>query len=279
MNIIAVTRSYMHVSWRMAAADSELHVWNWLWRIELEFSVESCICRHHVSREFWTPSISEQLFCEPEESNPHDPYAVAIIGDNRRMVGHVPRWISAGCFLLLQLIKIINGRIKCEVSGPRQISPDLPQGGLEVPCTLTFSGEVNLVKKMKKLIILQDRSASANVPVPTPVETSTEEGPPADTITPKEQLGESSSTTETPIAISEDDTNADDDALNDSSPCQWLSHAGWILTDQNHSIGGKSLSQWQTHKFCSDTIKKSDLECWRSGFNFAAVSTYPMLCR
>ena len=105
------------------------------------------------------------------------------------------------------------------MSGPKQFLADLPQG-LEVPCTLTFSGEVNLVKKMKKFIILRHRSASANVPVPAPVETSIEEGPPAHTITPEEQLGESSSTTETVIAISKDDDNVDDDALNDSSPCQ-----------------------------------------------------------
>ena len=90
----------------------------------MEFSIDSCIRGHHISREFWTPIISERFVCKIEEGNPHDPYAVAVIGDNRRVLGHVPRRISAGCSLFIQQ----NGRVTCEVSGPRQFSVDLPQG-------------------------------------------------------------------------------------------------------------------------------------------------------
>ena len=49
-----------------------------------------------------------------------------------------------------------GGTIECIVTGTRRYSSDLPQGGLEIPCRLLFSGEkkeINQVllytKKMK----------------------------------------------------------------------------------------------------------------------------------
>ena len=52
------------------------------------------------------------------------------------IVGHVPRALSAVCCLFLGK----GGTIFCEVTGRRRFSADLPQGGLEVPCTLIFTG-------------------------------------------------------------------------------------------------------------------------------------------
>ena len=49
------------------------------------------------------------------------------------VVGHIPRRISAACSLFIER----NGRIHCRITGPRQYSADLPQGGLEIPCVLT----------------------------------------------------------------------------------------------------------------------------------------------
>ena len=39
---------------------------------------DSCIQGHHVSKDFWTPVINEELVCAQESGNSHDPYAVAI---------------------------------------------------------------------------------------------------------------------------------------------------------------------------------------------------------
>ena len=50
-------------------------------------------------------------------------------------MGHVPRKISSICSLFLRE----SGSIICHVTGSRQYSSDLPQGGLEIPCVLTFS--------------------------------------------------------------------------------------------------------------------------------------------
>ena len=131
------------------------------------FEVESSVRGHHVYMEEWTPSIGETLDCQREETNEHDPYTVAIVKRTAgrrspQVVGHVPRRISAACNLFLQR----SGNIECTVTAARRYSSDLPQGGLEVPCQLRFSGDSKLVSKIVKLLKLRneglDKSTTKN---------------------------------------------------------------------------------------------------------------------
>ena len=46
------------------------------------------------------------------------------------------------------------GTISCQVTGRRRHSADLPQGGLEVPCTLTFVGQSQDINNVRKLVSL-----------------------------------------------------------------------------------------------------------------------------
>ena len=80
-----------------------------------------------------------------------DPYAVAII-KNDGIVGHVPRKMSAMCSLFLRK----GGTIMCSITGPRQYSADLVQGGMEVPCIYDFCGEDADVGKVEKLLQLSN---------------------------------------------------------------------------------------------------------------------------
>ena len=45
-----------------------------------------------------------------------------------------------------------GGNILCTITGRRQYSVDLPQGGLEIPCKLTFKGDRKSVDKVKQLL-------------------------------------------------------------------------------------------------------------------------------
>ena len=63
------------------------------------------------------------------------------------VVGHVLRRISAICHLFLRR----GGHIVCQITGPRQFSLDLPQGGLEVPCSLTIIGDDKEVHKSQEV--------------------------------------------------------------------------------------------------------------------------------
>ena len=94
---------------------------------------------YHEYKEIWPdPFVGEELPCEQEVGNPHDPLAVAIkktIGGEHKIVGHVPRRISPLCSVFIRR----NGNIKYIIIGPRRYSSDLPQGGLELPCKCVFS--------------------------------------------------------------------------------------------------------------------------------------------
>ena len=56
---------------RVLALSMEMHVFD-----QLVF--DSCIRRHHISKDSWMPVINEELVCAQESGNPHDPYAVVI---------------------------------------------------------------------------------------------------------------------------------------------------------------------------------------------------------
>ena len=64
------------------------------------------------------------------------------------VVGHVPRKISAAYSVFLEF----GGVIRCTITGLRQYSRDLRQGGLDVPCKITFIGENPHLSNVAKLI-------------------------------------------------------------------------------------------------------------------------------
>ena len=112
------------------------------------FSVDSCVCGYHVYKNIWPATIGETLRCQPEPGNIHDPYCVAVVTANNTTVGHVPRSISAVCRSFLRR----GGSIVCQVTKSRRFSADLVQGGLEIPCVLTFIGPEKEILKVEKLM-------------------------------------------------------------------------------------------------------------------------------
>ena len=110
------------------------------------FSIDSCVRGHHVYEAVWSPQFGETLSCHLEFGNIMDPYAVSILKADK-IVGHVPRKISAFCHLFLRR----GGLMLCQITGHRQFSADLPQGGLEVPCSLIFMGDEKEIQRVKKL--------------------------------------------------------------------------------------------------------------------------------
>lgn len=83
-----------------------------------------------------------------EPDNREDRYAMAVMSGTN-VVGHVPRRISYVCNIFLRH----SGSIICRMTGPRQYSWDLEQGGLEVPCEFRFYSEDHKrVKKSRELL-------------------------------------------------------------------------------------------------------------------------------
>ena len=102
-------------------------------------SLESSSKGHHEYQSNWpNPTVDDELICEREVGNPRDTHAVAIkkdISGTLTTVGHVPRKISKVSSVFIRHGGTIQGR----VNGHRRYSADLVQGGLEIPCILTYT--------------------------------------------------------------------------------------------------------------------------------------------
>ena len=103
---------------------------------------------HHIYKDRWCPHINKEFDCQLEQHNYHDPFAVSVMKGSV-IVGHVPRQISAIYYVFLGKH---NSSISCKITGSRRYSHDLPQGGMEVPCTLTFQGQKDFVEKARKML-------------------------------------------------------------------------------------------------------------------------------
>ena len=97
-------------------------------------------------KEVWEASFGEILTSEREPDNASDRYAVAV-KKGGTVVGHLPQKLTRVCSLFLRR----GGTIDCSVSGHRKYSADLPQGGLEIPCSLIFKGTPKEILKLKKM--------------------------------------------------------------------------------------------------------------------------------
>ena len=79
------------------------------------FEFQSHSTGHHMYKDIWTPTLSEELSMTTEPENYHDKYVVKVLKDNE-VVGHVPSDISKYC-----TSAFLCGRtIKCEIAGKRQ---------------------------------------------------------------------------------------------------------------------------------------------------------------
>ena len=83
---------------------------------------------YHEYMVVWeNPVYGEILVCHREVGNAHDTHAVPVkkvIGNDLKVVGHIPRRISSICSIFLRR----GGEIKCTVNGGRRYSSDLLQG-------------------------------------------------------------------------------------------------------------------------------------------------------
>ena len=77
------------------------------------------------------------------------------------IVGHLPKRISSTCSLFIRR----SGVITCKITDPQKLcSRDLEQGCLEISCSLLFQGDLELLEKARKLLVLSEESASVAKP-------------------------------------------------------------------------------------------------------------------
>ena len=90
------------------------------------FVYDSDVHGYHVYKDVWEASHGELLNCERETGNSFDPFAVCV-----KKHGHVAKkfWHIA-----MFAVFVVWRENTIEVTGTRQYSRDIPQGGLEIPC-------------------------------------------------------------------------------------------------------------------------------------------------
>ena len=114
-----------------------------------ETEMPCCVRGYLIYSAIWTAAIGEELVCSREPTNATDRYAVTVEKDGT-IIGHLPRKISKVCSVFLRR----GGSINCTVTGGKRYSADLPQGGLEIPCTLLFKGKAKEIQKLKHCLKL-----------------------------------------------------------------------------------------------------------------------------
>ena len=125
------------------------------------FEVESCVHGHHVYQSIWNPQLGQMPLCERELGNPKDPYAIAVLTVHTKNFQSSPQE-NIDC---LFCASSKGGQITCVITASRRYSPDLTQGGLEVPCSLKFQGKQEELQKIKKLILLQKQKPEVCEPL------------------------------------------------------------------------------------------------------------------
>ena len=106
--------------------------------------MDSCVRGFHVYQDVWNPIIGKVLACRRQTTNIEDRYAIAVY-KAEEVVGHVPRKILFLCAAFIRR----GGTIYCTVEGNRRYSNDLAQGGMEIPCKLTFIGPLKELQKVQ----------------------------------------------------------------------------------------------------------------------------------
>ena len=139
------------------------------------FEIAAVVRGYHVYKDIWDPSIGEELVCARDPTNPRDPFAVAVVKFHQT-VGHVPLKISSLCSMFLRH----GGTIMCKITGRRQYTRDLAQGGLEIPCTLRFEGCLKDITKVERLVrkSLATSTGEKELSDDHPSEQSSEDEPP-----------------------------------------------------------------------------------------------------
>ena len=101
----------------------------------------------HVYKAIWQPEEGEKLMCEHEENNKYDLFAIKGCRPlDRKIVGHLPIEISR----ITRFIIARGAMVEAQLTAAHYRHSTLVQGGLEIPCSLTF--KISATKKSSELL-------------------------------------------------------------------------------------------------------------------------------
>ena len=119
--------------------------------IEKELEVECCVRRHHAYESNWDAKTGSKLKpCHEKRPSAfvEDKHAMAL-KFNDTTAGDVPKFLSKITYFFLKL----GGDLVVKITGQRRYSPDLNQGGMELPGTYIFTSmDAEMHAKLEMLV-------------------------------------------------------------------------------------------------------------------------------
>ena len=85
----------------------------------ISFEYDSVIRGYHIYKEIREASHGEMFDCVRETGNRFDPFAVAVISEDGKIIGHVPKLISAAASLFLYILSLGARRVEETIVSPR----------------------------------------------------------------------------------------------------------------------------------------------------------------
>ena len=70
-------------------------------KMAISFEYDLVICGYHIYKEIWEASHGETFDCVRETGNRFDPFAVAVISEDGKIIGH----INFSCCLFVLMIR------------------------------------------------------------------------------------------------------------------------------------------------------------------------------
>ena len=116
------------------------------------FDLNSHIKGYHVYKGIWTPDLNEKLSSEVEPDNIIDKYAVAVKKEGK-VVGHLPLGKNGKFAKMIFYFLKADHYGKCDVTVTGRAVNLGDDDGMQVPCTLHFSAQKEMIQMLKKKIL------------------------------------------------------------------------------------------------------------------------------
>ena len=109
------------------------------------FEMEYLITGYHIYKDNWQYTIGEEVRCEREPENVHDPAYAVRLTKGQMTIGHIPRDLSKTCTFII----LSGGVITAKVIGRHQ---NKRNNGLEIPCIYLVKGPRSSMVKAECII-------------------------------------------------------------------------------------------------------------------------------
>jgi hypothetical protein len=102
--------------------------------MDIVHSYTAAVRGFHYYKQFWKPVENEELRCFHEKFNLYDKFAIKVVREDDKTVGHLPRELSRVTKYFLDR----GASMYVKLSSHHYRRSPLVQGGIEIPCIVYF---------------------------------------------------------------------------------------------------------------------------------------------